>query len=309
MDTFFRKLLFLALLLACCRTAEAQLPNEKFAGPSKMEWEFVGWGDAAKADAVILCKTMKVTYELSNRLTNSNQAYTEINFDNLSDFGKNEIDESNTLVKYEVHLRTKILKPEGARHANIDITYYDAADDVAIDMDNLSGLKVTVFARNEKGKVVRRRVGTDAFVRERVDSNYVTLHVVVPDVEAGSIIEYRYDITSTRPTFLYDWVFQEDIPTVRSKCDFDIPAFLQFNMNAPIDRHIKSGVTAGRLAYDVGRPDLKKPKSCPTNHYVIVGDYILPEDETVANFTSRIVTPLVTPPAYMPKGHTHLKIQ
>lgn len=309
MDTIFRKLLFLSLLLACGGTAVAQLPNEKFAGPSKMEWEFIGWGVAAKADAIVLCKTMRVAYELSDRLTNTGETYAEINFDNLSDFGKNEIDESCMLVKYEVRLRTKILKPEGARHAHIDITYYDAADDVAIDMDNLSGLKVTVFTRNGKGKVVKRHIGTDAFVKERVDSNYVVMHVVVPDVEAGSIIEYRYDITSTRPTFLYDWVFQECIPTVRSKCDIDIPALLQFNMNAPIDRHIKSTVVAGRLAYDVGRPDLKKPKWCPTNHYTIVGDYILPEDDAVAPFTSQIVKPAVTPPATMPAGRPHLKIQ
>lgn len=309
MNTFFRIVLLVAALLACGGRAVAQLPNEKFGKPSKMEWEFVGWGDATQADAIVLCKTMKATYELSDRLTNSNQSYSEITFDNLPDFGKNELDESSMLVKYEVRLRTKILTSEGARHANVDITYYDADDDVAIDMDNLTGLKVTVFTRDAKGKVAKRRVGTDGFVKERVDSNYVVVHVVVPDVEAGSIIEYQYNITSTRPTFLYDWVFQERIPTVRSKCDFDIPAFLQFNMNAPIDRHIKSTVTAGRLAYDLNRPDMKKPKSCPTNHYVIVGDYIHPEDETVAAFTSRIVKPVVTPPADLPKGHTHLKIQ
>ena len=309
MHSFLRIIVFVTAVAAGGGRAVAQLPNEKFGKPSKMEWEFVGWGDATRADAIVLCKTMKAIYQLSDRLTNSNQSYTEITYDNLPDFGKNELDESSTLVKYECYLRTKILTPEGARHANIDITYFDADDDVDLAMDDLWGLKIKVFTKNAKGKVVKRTVSTDGFVKERVDSNYVVMHVVVPDVEAGSIIEYQYNITSARPTFLYDWTFQECIPTVRSKCDIEVPAFMLFNMNAPIDRHIKSTVTAGRLAYDEGRPDMKKPKSCPTNHYVIVGDYILPEDDTVAPFTSRIVKPAVTPPATIPAGRPHLKIQ
>ena len=152
------------------------------------------------------------------------------------------------------------------------------------------------------------------------------MHVDVPDVQAGSIIEYQYNITSPRPTYLYDWVFQECIPTVRSKCDIDIPAFLQFKMNAPINKLIKSSVEVGRLEYDINRSDLKKGKSCVTNHYKIVGDYILPEgyelkhnqnnadgkngaeEQKIAIFTSQIISPNVTLPAPIPEDRTHLKI-
>ena len=176
----------------------------------------------------------------------------------------------------------------------------------------MSDLKVRVFSKNAKGKVERKNVNTASFVKERVDDNYMVVHVVVPDVQAGSIIEYQYNITSPRPTFLYDWVFQECIPTVRSKFDIEIPAFLQFNMNVPINKLIKSGVEAGHLAYDTNRPDLKKGKSCPTNHYTVVGDYILPlgqAPEEIAPFTGKINMQGVTLPAYLPKGSTHLKIK
>ena len=188
-------------------------------------------------------------------------------------------------------------------------------------------MKVTVFTKNEKGKVEKKNINTKSFVKERIDDHYMVMHIAVPDVQAGSIIEYQYNITSTRPAFLYDWVFQECIPTVRSKCDIDIPAFLQFKMNAPIHKLIKSSVEVGHLAYDTNRADLKRGKSCPTNHYIITGDYILPESEVlddnqekvdnkkeasdakVANFTSEIIAPKVTPPAMMPEGRTHLKLQ
>ncbi|MCR5131532.1 MAG: DUF3857 domain-containing protein [Prevotella sp.] len=304
------KLLLLAAFLACGNRAFAQLPNEKFGKPSSLEWEFNGWGEAIKADAIVLCKTMKVTYQISDQVSNFNRNSSEISTDNISDFGKNQIDDSNTLVKYEFRLRTKILKPEGAGHANIDITYFNSDDNRVF--DELSNLKVRVFTKNAKGKVERRNVSTDSFVREPVDENYTVIHVAVPDVEPGSIIEYQYDITSSRPSFLYDWVFQESIPMFHAKCDIDIPAFLQFNMNVPINKLIKSGVVVGRLAYDTNRPDLKKGKTCPTNHYTISGDYILPADQApdiIAPFTSKINMPHVTLPAYMPEGHTHLKIQ
>ncbi len=325
MNTLFQKLFFLVAFLACGSMANAQLPNEKFGKPSNLEWDFAGWGDAIDADAIILCKTMNVTYRLSDQVFSNTQS-SDFDLDNLQDFSKNTVDDSNILVKYEFRLRTKILKPEGAKHANFDITYYDADDNKVYNSDVLSDFKIRVFTKNEKGKVEKRNVATNSFVKERVDKNYSVLHVVVPDVEAGSIIEYQYNITSIRPTFLYDWVFQECIPTVRSKCDIDIPAFLQFNMNAPINKLIKSTVEVGRLAYDTNRIDMKKGKSFPTNHYKIIGDYILPQGyelkhnqgnadnkadaaEEIAIFTSKINMPNVTPPAGMPEGSTHLKVK
>ena len=309
MNYSVRKLLVLAAFAACGATASAQLPNEKFGKPSSLEWDFMGWGDATKADAIILSKTMKATYKLSDQVSNNNATDIEVNWGNIDDFGKNQIDESNILVNFEFRLRTKILKPEGAKHANIDITYFNADDEKVYNSDNLSDLKIKVFTKNAKGKVEKRNVKTDDFKTERVDANYVVMHVTVPDVEPGSIIEYQYNITSTRPTFLYDWSFQECIPTVHSKCDIEIPAFLQFNMNTPINKLVKSSVEVGRLAYDTNRSDMKKGKTCPTNHYKIVGDYILPEDKEVANFTSQIAMPHVTVPVKLPEGHTHLKVK
>ena len=167
----------------------------------------------------------------------------------------------------------------------------------------------------------KRNIDTGSFVKERVDDNYMVIHVVVPDVQPGSIIEYQYNITSPRPTYLYDWVFQECIPTVHSKCDINIPAFLQFNMNVPINKLIKPNVEVGHLDYDSNRSDMKRGKTCTTNHYTIVGDFILPEgfalkpnqsepaEEQIATFTSKIANTGVTLPAVMPQGSTHLKVK
>ena len=99
-----------------------------------------------------------------------------------------------------------------------------------------------------------------------------------------------------------------------------------YSLSKPIDPHITSNVEAGHLAYDVNRPDLKKGKSIVTNHYRIIGDYILPKGyplkrnqsadngqdnaaEEIADFTSKINMPHVTLPAYMPEGSTHLRVK
>ena len=317
------KICLLFALAACGSIAYAQLPNEKFGKPSNLEWEYKGWGDAIDADAIVLCKTMNVTYELTDQFGSLTENVTELNMDNMQFLGNNRIDESGIIVNYEVKLRTKILKPEGAKHADIDITYSEG--DIEKDnnsFDEITDLKVRVFSKNEKGKVEKRNINTANFVKERVNDTYVVLHVVVPDVQPGSIIEYSYKIRSPRASFLYDWAFQESIPTLHSKCELEIPAFLKFNMNVPINNLIKSNVEAGMLTYDQNRSDMKAAKRCRTNHYTIVGDNILPEgqplkhnqggDDTkeqikIANFTSQITER--EQPAYLPNGVTHLKIK
>lgn len=323
MKKAFGKICLLFALAACGSIAYAQLPNEKFGKPSNLEWDYKGWGDAIDADAIVLCKTMNVTYELTDQFGSLTENVTELNMDNMQFLGNNRIDESGIIVNYEVKLRTKILKPEGAKHADIDITYSEG--DIEKDnnsFDEITDLKVRVFSKNEKGKVEKRNINTANFVKERVNDTYVVLHAVVPDVQPGSIIEYSYKIRSPRASFLYDWAFQESIPTLHSKCELEIPAFLKFNMNVPINNLIKSNVEAGMLTYDQNRSDMKAAKRCRTNHYTIVGDNILPEgqplkhnqgdDETkeqikIANFTSQITER--EQPAYLPNGVTHLKIK
>ena len=323
MNLSFRKLFLLVAFFACGSLANAQLPNEKFGKPSNLEWEYVGWGDATDADAIILCKTMKVSYELTDQFGSMTENVTELNTDNMQFLGNNRIDESGIIVNYETKLRTKILKPEGAKHANIDITFCDG--DLAKNnnnFDEMTDLKVMVFTKNEKGKVEKKKINTADFKKDRVDDNYVVLHVVVPDVQPGSIVEYSYKIRSPRASFIYDWAFQEDIPTLRSKCELEIPAFLKFNMNVPINNLIKSNVEAGMITYDTNRADMKAAKRCRTNHYTIVGDNILPEglalkhnqggnttkeQVKIANFTSQITER--EQPAYLPNGVTHLKIK
>ena len=94
------RICFLFALVACGSMAYAQLPNEKFGKPSDLEWEYKGWGDAIDADAIVLCKTMKVTYELTDQFGSMTENVTELNADNMQFLGNNRIDESGIIVNY-----------------------------------------------------------------------------------------------------------------------------------------------------------------------------------------------------------------
>ena len=97
MNLNHRILLLLAACLFVASAVRAQLPNEHFGKPSDMEWEFQGWGEALQADALVLCKTMTVTYQLSDQVINFNQSGTDIGAYNVTDFSKNQIDESSKI--------------------------------------------------------------------------------------------------------------------------------------------------------------------------------------------------------------------
>jgi len=303
----FGKIALMVAFLACGSMAMAQLPNEKFGKPSDMEWEYVGWKEALGADAIVLCKTMTVSYELSDGFGSMVNGDADLNSDNMQILGTNGVNIEGAITIYEVCLRTKILKPEGAKHANIDIVYQDGVEIKDDNIDELLDLKVRVFSKNEKGKVVKKNVSSSNFVKERLDDNYSVMHVNVPDVQADNIIEYTYKIRSPRPAYIYDWTYRECIPVVRSKCDLNIPFQLQFNMHAPIDGHIKSTVVEGRLTYNQNRSDLMQAKTVRTNHYTITGNCILPTDN-VAAFTSEMKG-IDTLPDPLPTGATHLKIK
>lgn len=318
-------ILFACFAMTVCNEAIAQNPNLKWGKPSQTEWSLQAWGEAPDAEAVILNKTMNVNYKISR----SFQSYTETGVSELSlssieNLGSNE--NQSVVVTYDVKVRTKILKNEGSKYANLDLVYFEMEDDLRM-FDEITHMKVVVFSKNEKGKVQRREIKASNFTDERVDKNYKVRHIVVPDTKAGDIVECQYELSSTRLSFLYDCSFQEDIPVLYAKCDMDIPAFLQFNMTTPIHPFIKSTVEPGSVAGEQLTGDLQAPKRYPSNHYIIEGHDILPKGldlqrknptvdaakveagtATVMKTFGAIKNPNVAKPAPMPIGMSHLMI-
>lgn len=265
------------LMIACLfliTLGHAQSPNTKWGKPSQTEWDLQAWGEAPDAEAAVLYRTMDVAYKITRQFSSYSDTNTELDMSTISNLGTN--DNNFMSVTYENKLRIKVLKDSGAGYANLDILYLNDAADPRL-IDELERVKVTVYSKNEKGKVARRMVKSEKFGTKRIDDHYCALQVRVPDVKAGDIIEYQYTITSTRVTFLYDCSFQEEIPVLYAKCDMDIPGFLQFDMKVPIHPFIKSKVEQSVVREAQSTGDMQAPRTYPSNHYIIEGHDILPK--------------------------------
>lgn len=308
-------------------TVNAQNPNNKWGKPSQVEWDLVAWGEAPDAEAVVLNKTMSVTYEISKSFADQNSGNLEMSFSNIGRLGSNA--NQVAAMTYENKLRIKVLKDSGAKFADIDIIFFEDQQ-YHKEYDEFGNLKVVVFSKNEKGKVARRNVKPENFTADHVGDYYKLMHIHVPDVKAGDIIEYQYTISSSRVVFLYDFSYQEDeIPVLYAKCDLDIPAFLQFDMKVPVHPYIKSTVDRGAIRMESTMGDYQAPKTFATNHYVIEGHDILPKnlekqlieatalskEEEAAKFSDRLMKTIATiknaPTAQiiqMPQDKNHIMI-
>lgn len=319
----------LLIIIACValtigNSVFAQQPNNKWGKPSPVEWSLQAWGEAPDAEAVILNKTMTLTYKITRQFESYGNTTQEINMSNVDQLGING-GSQYVLANYVMKVRTKILKDEGAKYANIDIIYFNEESDPE-QYDELGRLSVIRYDMNEKGKSQRHVVKNSTFTEERLDAHYVVRHILVPDAKKGDIIEYQYEISSRRVNYLYDWSFQEDIPVLYAKSDMDIPAFIQFNMTTPIHPFITSKVEAGTIFGEQGAGDMKAPKSYQSNHYVVEGHDILPKgldlqrkaDGTEAAKISAepgqvlrtyaVIKNNVNMPFAMPTGKVHLMI-
>ena len=117
--TIFFTLLLSLSLIATTNTLAQNLaePNLKWGHPTQQELEMTEYTPDPDADAVVLCKTTNVHYIITKDVLQ---------------------------VLYEVKGRIKILKPEGIKHANVDI-YYTVNDGAEGNREEVSQVKGTTF--------------------------------------------------------------------------------------------------------------------------------------------------------------------
>ena len=168
---------------------------------------------------------------------------------------------------YDVKVRTKILKDSGAKYATMDIITFNEEDDMDC-RDEIYEMKVMVI-RQIDGKVKKKTVSSSNFKDERIDNHYCIRHIRIPDVKAGDILEYQYQLTSTRSTYIYDTQLQESIPVLYSKCKMEIPNILQFNVNRPIIPNVTASVALGSIIMASTNNDYKLAKKVVSNVYTI----------------------------------------
>ncbi|MCB1056914.1 MAG: DUF3857 domain-containing protein [Acidobacteria bacterium] len=157
--------------------------------------------------------------------------------------------------------RIKVLTEEGIRYAN-----------VALDSDRFYRLK-NFEARSHQPDGSVQVLGDDAkFTEEKSSSSTRRRHVfAMPQVQVGSIVEYRYRIYFDSIYWSGHWLFQDQLPTLRSQIVFDKPAeynFVPYKVIAPgleLDEQIQRLPSRTRLTYTLEDvpPIADEPSSFP----------------------------------------------
>ena len=121
--------------------------------------------------------------------------------------------------------RILILNKQGINHSNITIPVI-----TLFNYQRVSKLEAQTLNLNDKGKVEVTRVKDNSIYYDTIVKGGASkIKFTFPDVKEGSIIEYKYTL-SVLGVELTDWLFQSDLPTVRSALSIKIPDFVYYNV-------------------------------------------------------------------------------
>ena len=136
--------------------------------------------------------------------------YAELVFD-LSD--------GDPKYRFEHHRRIKILKRSGFDQADVSIPFYRKGR-----LEEVRSLKAQIFAPDGSSQEVDKK---DVF-EEEIDERWSAHKFTFPNVQIGSVIEYRYQLISTSILDLREWYFQSTIPVRWSELRMEIPEWYHY---------------------------------------------------------------------------------
>jgi hypothetical protein len=127
--------------------------------------------------------------------------------------------------------RVKILKKSAfSTVGNVKIRYHSTSE-------MFSGLRRVDAQVIQPDGTVKKLTRKDFFTEQNSKTSY-TLKFAFPNLEEGSIIEYRYQTSnSDNPFTLTDWYFQEDLPVRHNELFMNVPASFEYQFVSQGDKH------------------------------------------------------------------------
>lgn len=120
----------------------------------------------------------------------------------------------------EIHYRIKIYKDDGVDEANIvKYLYRDGGE-----KESIRKIKATCYNLVD-GKIEKTKLSKKEIYKEELDERRTKVSFAVPNVRAGSIIEFSYRVSSP---FIYSFprhYFQTNVPVDYSRMKVDVPDY------------------------------------------------------------------------------------
>lgn len=144
----------------------------------------------------------------------------------MSEYGEASVSQENqNKLIYRYHTRIKILRQTAASKADIEIPLYK--------QDDMEEIVWRIYASSfnaEEGRVVEAKVENRSVFREKNGKYYNVSKFAIPNVKAGTVIEYQYEIETPFLWNFRNWEFQSDIPKAISEYHTTIPANYRYNV-------------------------------------------------------------------------------
>ncbi|HRH47177.1 MAG TPA: DUF3857 domain-containing protein [Panacibacter sp.] len=140
----------------------------------------------------------------------------------LTDIGSSEFDDgvkSSFSLVYKEQKRMRIMNKNGFDAATVQILLH-VSNNNGETLDNLEAVTYNL----ENGQVVATKLDKASIFKDKYNENYIMRKFTFPNIKEGSIIEYRYTITSPYFTNLRSWDFQAALPRLWSEYTVTIPS-------------------------------------------------------------------------------------
>ncbi len=139
----------------------------------------------------------------------------------LGEYGNLEFFYSDDEVGYRFrkHVRIKILNRAGFEEGDIMIPYYSKNR-----LEKINSIKVKVFAPDGSSTDLNKN---DVF-DEKINQYWSRKRFTCPNLQVGSVIDYKYDTESKGIFQLPDWYFQSHIPVRWSELRTEIPEWYNY---------------------------------------------------------------------------------
>lgn len=126
-------------------------------------------------------------------------------------------------LKFERKTRIKIFKKAGISWADMDIPYYYEGE-IPEKVDDIEATSYNI----ENEVINKTTLDTKQIFDEKTTDRWRRKRFAIPNVKEGSVIEFKYSITSPYYFNLQDWNFQWTIPVVYSEYMVKITPFYEY---------------------------------------------------------------------------------
>lgn len=124
----------------------------------------------------------------------------------------------------EITTKIKIYKKEGYNFANQAIRFYVGDNN----SEKVSVSKACTY-NLVNNKIEKTKLGSDSEFTEKINKFWSRKKIAMPNVKEGSIIEFKFEISSPYESDIPEWEFQKEIPVIFSEFLTSIPEYYIFN--------------------------------------------------------------------------------